>query len=306
MSGGAVMTEAPRRHLPVMAGEVISLLGAAPGHVLVDLTVGGGGHAEAFLRATAPTGRIIGCDRDARAIAVAQETLQAHGARVRLLQADWPTALRTLAAEGVRPHAILLDLGASSMQLDDPERGFSLRHDAALDMRMEAGAGETAADILRRASLGELTELLRTEGDEPAAARIARAIVERRSSRPLRTTGDLRTLVEAALGRRGGRVHPATRTFQALRRAVNREGPMLAETLPLALERLASGGRLAVISFHSGEDAVVKSWMRAAVAAGERAVTRRVVRPSAGELRDNRRSRSARLRVLEKRGGGAA
>lgn len=307
MSGGAVMTEAPARHLPVMAGEVVSLLGSAPGHVLVDLTVGAGGHAEAFLRATAPTGMVIACDRDARALAIARERLAPFGSRARLMHGDWLECLHALATERASADAVLLDLGASSMQLDDPVRGFSLRHDANLDMRMDERGGMTAADFLNRASEADLAAALRDEGGEPAAARIARAIVERRGSRPLRTTGDLRTLVEAALGRKGGKIHPATRTFQAVRRVVNREGEQLAAALPRAFALLAPRGRLAVISFHSGEDGFVKQWMvGVAAGGGARLLTKRAVKPTAEECRRNRRSRSARLRAIEKANGGGA
>ena len=294
------MTEAPLRHVPVMVGETMALLGAAPGRMLVDLTVGAGGHAEAFLRASAPTGSVLAADRDEQALELARERLAPYAARVRFLHGDAVTVLGQLAGEGLRPDAILLDLGLSSMQLDDAHRGFSLREDGPLDMRMDRRAGPTAADLVNGLPPGELAAILRDLGDEPAAEKIARAIVERRVRRPFRTTGDLRGVIELALGRRGGRVHPATRAFQALRIATNDEAGQLAAALPLARDLLAPGGRLAVISFHSGEDRVVKRYFAECGQAGDEPLTRRPVEPSREEQRTNRRSRSARLRVLRR------
>jgi 16S rRNA (cytosine1402-N4)-methyltransferase len=284
-----------------MAGEVLALLGAAPGMLLVDLTVGAGGHADAFLRATAPTGTVIGCDRDASALDVARERLAEHGERVRLAHGDAASCLARLAAEGVRADAVLMDLGVSSMQLDDPERGFSLREDGPLDMRMDRSAGTTAAEFLNTAPEDALARALAAGGDEPSAARIARAIVARRARRPLHTTGDLRTLVEGVLGRRRGRVHPATRTFQGVRVAVNRELDLLGQALPMALDLLRPGGRLGVISFHSGEDRVAKRVFAEACTGGFELVTRKPCLPDRAEAVRNRRSRSARLRVVRRR-----
>ena len=295
------MTEAPGRHLPVMAGEVLTLLGAAPGMLLVDLTVGGGGHAEAFLRATAPTGTVIGCDRDSSALDVARARLADDAERVRLLHGDSVSVLARLHAEGVRAHAVLLDLGLSSMQLDDAERGFSLREDGPLDMRMDKSTGATAAEFLNTASEDAIVRALAEGGDEPQAERIARAIVARRAERPLHTTGDLRTLVEAALGRRYGRVHPATRCFQGVRGVVNRELELLEQALPMALDLLRPAGRLGVISFHSGEDRIVKRVFAEAASGGHALVTRKPCVPDRAEAARNRRSRSARLRVVRRR-----
>jgi 16S rRNA (cytosine1402-N4)-methyltransferase len=302
------MTDAPWRHTPVMAGDVLALLGAAPGHILADLTVGAGGHAAAFLRASAPTGMVWACDRDPHALELARARFRDEGVsdRVQFLHGTWPECLARLADADVRPDAALLDLGVSSMQLDDPGRGFSLREDGPLDMRMDDTRGPTAAEFLQRASASELEHALRELGGEPSAARIARALVERRVQRPFRSTGDLRQAIESALGRRGGRIHPATRAFQGVRMAVNRELELLQQTLPLALDALAPGGRLAVISFHSGEDRIVKQWMAAQAGVGHELLTRRPVGPGREEQRTNRRSRSARLRVLRKSGQGAA
>jgi 16S rRNA (cytosine1402-N4)-methyltransferase len=296
------MTEAPGRHSPVMAVEMPAWLGAAPGHILVDLTVGGGGHAAGWLRATAPTGTVVASDRDASALALARRELAPFGERVRWLHGTAPECLARLADEGLRADAILLDLGLSSMQLDDPGRGFSLRDDGPLDMRMDRGQERTAADLLNTASPQELEHALREWGGEPGAARVVRAIVARRATRPFRSTGDLRTLVESALGHRGGRTHPATRTFQGLRIAVNRELELLEQALPRARALLAPGGRLAVLSFHSGEDRIVKQAFRAAEREGDELLTPKAVVPGREEIRINPRSRSARLRVLRRRG----
>ena len=294
------MTGDRPRHVSVMAGDVLALLEPAPERVLLDLTVGAGGHAEAFLLASAPTGSVVGVDRDPAALELARERLAPFGRRARLLHGDFVTALRQLAAEGLRPDAILMDLGVSSMQLDEPERGFSLREDARLDMRMDPRQPRTAETLLAELDEAGLARLLRELGDEPQAERIARALVARRRSRPFRTTGDLRGAVEEALGRRGGKVHPATRTFQALRIAVNDELSQLRDALPLALSLLPPGGRLAVISFHSGEDRLVKDAFSRAAREGHGLLTRRPIVAGREEQRSNRRSRSARLRALRK------
>ncbi|HZL98856.1 MAG TPA: 16S rRNA (cytosine(1402)-N(4))-methyltransferase RsmH [Planctomycetota bacterium] len=296
------MTEAPDRHAPVMAVEMPAWLGAAPGRVLVDLTVGAGGHAGDFLRATAPTGRVLACDRDASALEIAKEALADFGERVRFLHGSAPECLARLAAEGLRADAVLLDLGLSSMQLDEPGRGFSLRADGPLDMRMDRSQELTAAGYLNGVPAEALELALREWGGEPSAARVARAIVQRRASRPFRSTGDLRTVIEAALGRRGGRIHPATRSFQAVRIAVNRELELLEQALPAARALLAPGGRLAVLSFHSGEDRIVKRAFRAFEAGGDELLTPKAVVPGRDETRANPRSRSAKLRVLRRRG----
>lgn len=296
------MTGERMHHVPVMAGDVIGLIRPAPDRVLLDLTVGAGGHAEAFLLASAPTGSVLGVDRDPAALELARERLAGFGPRLRLLHGDFVTALGLLRAEGLRPDAVLLDLGVSSMQLDDLSRGFSLREDARLDMRMDPRQPRTAADVLAETSEADLVQLLREGGEEGGAARIARAIAARRRTRPIRTTGDLREIVEEALHQHGGRIHPATRTFQALRMAVNAELRQLADVLPLALERLAPGGRLVVLSFHSGEDRLVKEFFARAGREGHELLTRRPRQPDREEQRVNRRSRSARLRALAKGG----
>jgi len=287
-------------HTPVMAGDVLEGLGVRAGFFLADLTVGAGGHAAAFLRASAPTGRLFASDRDETALALARRRLEPEHDRVRWHHGDSLEALAVLEREGLRPDGILLDLGVSSMQLDEVDRGFSLREDAALDMRMDRRQARTAADLLAELARGELERVLR-EGDAPRAGGLARAIVERRRQRPFRSTGDLRRFVEERTGRRSGRIHPATQVFMALRMAVNDELPLLARTLPLAIERLAPAGRLAVISFHSGEDRLAKQAFREAQRRGQgRSLTAKPRRPGGREIARNARARSARLRVLER------
>lgn len=286
-------------HVPVMAGEIMDLVGASAGRSLLDLTVGAGGHASAFLAASAPTGTVIGCDRDPHALALASERLEEYGDRVRLERGTSAECLRRLIAEGVEVDAVLMDLGLSSMQLDDEDRGFTLRTDTVLDMRMDPDQELTAATLLNTAGRDRLVSILRELGDEPRAERIADAIVARRKERRFRTTGDLRLLVESVLGHRGGRIHVATRTFQGLRMAVNRERELLEESLALVSEVLRPGGVLAVLAFESGDDRLVKNWMKEQAAAGAELLTRRALRPTRDEIRVNRRSRSARLRGLK-------
>ncbi len=288
-----------RPHIPVMAGEVLELVVPRASCVLVDLTVGAGGHAGEFLAASAPTGQVLASDRDARALSIAEERLAEFGDRVRFLQADSVIALKTWRDAGHRPDAVLLDLGVSSMQLDDEQRGFSLREDAVLDMRMDRDQPKTAADVINKSSTGKLERILREYGDEPRSRKLAEAFVARRRERPFRTTGDLRRVVEDVLGHKGGRIHSATRTFQALRIETNRERELLQKALPMAIDLLAPGGRLVVIAFESGDDRIVKqAFLDAAEAGAGEVLTRRPLRPGRDEVGRNRRSRSARLRAF--------
>jgi 16S rRNA (cytosine1402-N4)-methyltransferase len=280
----------------------MELLAVRPGAFFVDGTVGAGGHAAEILARSAPDGRLLGADRDEEALAAAAEALAPFGARARLVQADF-RELPDLLDEA--PDGILLDLGVSSLQLDRAERGFSLRLDGPLDMRMDRRGGPTAADVLNRASEVELADIIHRYGEERAARRIARRIVEARRRTPLRRTLELAALVRGAAGRprwreRGPRIDPATRTFQALRIYVNRELEDLGGTLARLAGRLAPGGRLAVIAFHSLEDREVKQAFRSLAVAGYRLLTRKPVRPGEDEVRRNPRSRSARLRALER------
>ena len=288
-------------HVPVMAGEVLQLIEASTGQLLVDLTVGAGGHSRAFLDATAPGGQVHACDRDHEALSLAEVNLAAYPDRVEFHHGDSVECLERLIKRGVQADAVLMELGVSSMQLDEEDRGFSLREDGPLDMRMNRTDERTAADVVNRASADELEVALRDLGGEPRARRIVEAIVERRKTRPFRSTGDLRDLVERALRRRGGRIHPATKTFQAIRMLVNRELELLERSLPLSLDVLRPGGYVAFLSFHSGEDRLVKYAFRELASEGKgELVMRKGMTASMAEQRSNRRSRSARLRVLRK------
>jgi 16S rRNA (cytosine1402-N4)-methyltransferase len=305
-------------HLPVLTDRVVELLAPAGPGLLVDATVGLGGHAEALLRAE-PEFQLVGLDRDPEALARAGERLQPFSDRVRLVEETFdrlPLVLRRLGLGA--PVAILADIGCSSLQLDSAERGFSFAADGPLDMRM-GGTGPTAADLLEQADSEELVRILRDYGEERRARAIARAIVRRREQEPLRTTTQLSRLVQDVVGGRERRIHPATRTFQALRIAVNDELGQLERFLEPSIRDLKSGGRIAVISFHSLEDRIVKHGFRRL--AGRctcppdfpvcrcnpqrviEVLTPSPVRPEEEEIDRNPRARSARLRAAEKRRG---
>ncbi len=301
-------------HQPVLYQEIIhALQPKSPGRY-VDGTLGAGGHARGILEACAPEGQLLGFDLDPQALALARETLAPYGQRAILVQASYlslPAQLAKLGWEAV--DGIVLDLGLSSMQLDTPERGFSFQYDAPLDMRFGPSVAMTAASLVNSLPVDELADILFRYGEEPAGRRIAQAIVR---ARPLRTTGELAAVVESVSPRRGSRIHPATRTFQALRIAVNEELVAVAEVLPRAVTALGSGGRLAVISFHSLEDRIVKDYFRREsrdlvnppyepIYAEERKATlkeisRKPILPSEEEMAQNPRARSAKLRVIEK------
>jgi 16S rRNA (cytosine1402-N4)-methyltransferase len=284
-------------HVPVLLEPALEMLGVRPGGFYVDGTVGLGGHAVEVLRRSAPSGRLLGLDRDAETLARARERLAPFGDRARLVHADWRTLPDRLGDE--RPDGVLLDLGVSSLQLDTPERGFSFRADGPLDMRMDRSAGLTAADLVNRLPERELADLIYRYGEERASRRIARAIVRARQKAHLRTTGELAAVVRAAAGRarKPGR-DPATLTFQALRIHVNRELEGLADALAAIAHRLAAGGRLVVIAFHSLEDREVKNALRDLARGEFRLLTRKPVRPADEETARNPRARSARLRAL--------
>ncbi|MBI3621975.1 MAG: 16S rRNA (cytosine(1402)-N(4))-methyltransferase RsmH [Nitrospirae bacterium] len=300
-------------HRPVMVTEVLEWLRPRAGGCYLDGTVGEGGHAEAILEASAPTGRLIGFDRDPHALAIARERLAGYGARCLLTHGDYreiDDRLPDLGIEAV--DGILLDLGISSLQLDQPERGFSFRADGPLDMRFDPSQGMTAADLVARCSEEELERWLREYGEERWARRIARAIVRQREREPVLTTQQLVSVIERAVPppARYGRIHPATRTFQALRIVVNRELDELGETLERLVARLAACGRLCVLTYHSLEDRIVKHRFRALAAAarggaepGLTVLTKRPLRPALDEVEANPRARSAKLRVIERGGG---
>lgn len=305
------------RHVPVLLTETLAGLGLAPNGLIVDGTVGHGGHAAAILAHTGPAGQLLGIDRDPAALAVAAEELAPYGSRAVLVHGSYADLADHVRAAGwARANGVLLDLGFSTAQIDDPDRGFSFQSEGPLDMRFDPTAALCAADVVNGFGETELADLLYRYGDERRSRRIARAIVE---ARPLSSTIELANVVARAVGRRG-RIHPATRAFQAIRIAVNEELVALARGLQQAIEVLAPGGRLAVISFASQEDRIVKTTLRdasrdcicpdglpecrCAHVASMRLVTRRPITPSTSETRRNPRARSARLRVAERLGAG--
>lgn len=281
----------------------------------IDGTVGAGGHSAALLEASAPDGRLLGLDQDPNALRVAAERLAPFGERVTLVQANFRMLGDVARAHGFDAvDGILLDLGFSSLQMDDPERGFSFTAEGPLDMRLDPSAAITAADLVNRLPERELANLIFEYGEERQSRRIARAIVAHRPIHTARELGEL--IAQAVPRRRGERIHPATRTFQALRIAVNDELGALEEALPQAVELLKPGGRLAVISFHSLEDRIVKNYFRREATdclcpphilfceCGHRAslaiVTRKPITPTEEEISRNPRARSAKLRVAER------
>lgn len=290
-------------HVPVLMLETLAALRPAPGEVVVDCTLGCAGHARALLARVLPGGRLIGLDCDGPQLERARAGLTEFGDAVSLHRTNFAGLPKTLAGENLSSVDILFaDLGVSSMQIDDPARGLSYKHDGPLDMRLDPRIGRTAAAWLARAAASELAAALRELADEPDASAIADAIVARRS-RPLATTSELVDLVLAVkkLSRRNwrdaGDTHPAARTFQALRILVNDELAALAELLRIAPGCLRPGGRIGIISFHSGEDRLVKRAFREGRQAGQyREISEDVIRPARDELRDNPRSSSARLR----------
>jgi 16S rRNA (cytosine1402-N4)-methyltransferase len=288
-------------HEPVMVAEVLEHLEPSRGGVFVDCTVGLGGHARALLRSGAS--RLIGLDRDPAAVEAARDALSEFGERVEVLHSDYRRLNAVLDDRGVtKVDGVLVDLGVSSMQLDAPGRGFSFRQDDPLDMRMDTTAGPTAAEALRGVDDRTLADLIYEFGEERHSRRIARAIVAAREQAPIETTGQLADIVRRAIPRKGYmRIDPATRTFQAIRIWVNRELEGLDVFLGEAARRLAAGGRMAVITFHSLEDRIAKHTLRALQAEdfGLRIRTKRPVVPGEAEIERNPRARSAKLRAAE-------
>ncbi len=290
-------------HRPVLAAELISLLDPKPGMTIVDATVGGGGHAKAMMESVGGQARLIGIDRDPEAIRFAGERLSGFGPCVRLVRGRFSGLDEILDQEKIeQADRIYFDLGVSSHQLEKAERGFSFSKDGPLDLRMDPEQGEPASAVLEELSEPELAKIFWEYGEERFSRRVARAVERRRrQGLKLERTLELAGLIEAVIGRRGQRVHPATRIFQALRIYVNQELQELKEGLRRAVSRLNSGGRVAVISYHSLEDREVKQFFRALAKAGELGIlTKKPVAPSEDELRENPRSRSAKLRVAER------
>jgi len=306
------MSDSP--HQPVLYKEIIHALQPHHGGRYVDGTLGAGGHARGILEASVPDGQLLGLDVDPQALALARKILAPYERRIHLVQASYTSLSDQLAQLGWdEVDGIVLDLGASSMQFDTPERGFSFAHDAPLDMRFGPSMLKTAADLVNESSERELADLLYRYGEERESRKIARAIVK---ARPLHTTRELAAVIEAVSPRRGDRIHPATRTFQALRIAVNEELASIEAVLPQTVTSLKSGGRLAVISFHSLEDRIVKDFFREQskdlinppyeqIYKEERKATlkevnRKPITPSDEEIKSNPRARSAKLRIVEK------
>ena len=289
-------------HVPVLLAEVIEWLDPRPEGRFLDATLGGGGHAEALLERSAPSGRLLGLDADPAAVARVRERLERFGDRAELVRANFRDLQQVAEARDFVPiQAALLDLGLSSFQLAEADRGFSFQGEQPLDMRFNPTRGESAADLLNSLDEAELADIFYQYGEERRSRRVARAAVERRARSPFRTTLDLVETVVRALGPKRGRIHPATRIFQALRIAVNDELGALREGLRGAAAILAPGGRLAVISFHSLEDRIVKqSFLAEGEANGWRALTRKPIVASAAEIEANPRARSAKLRVAER------
>ena len=308
------------RHVPVMVEEVLESLAPAPGSFQIDATVGGGGHSLRILEASSPDGRLLGLDADGAAIARTRKRLERFGDRVTLTQTNFEHLADAAAAADILPaHGVLFDLGLSSYQLADDERAFSFRAEGPLDMRFDTSRGVPASDLVNTYDEQQLTELFRKYGEEPNARRIARAIVHRRDQEPITTGAQLADVVAAVApapprGRR--RVHPATRVFQALRIAVNRELEPLPSALEAAVNVLGEGGRLAVLSYHSLEDRIVKRFIAAerkgCICPPEAPVCvcgrqprlapigPQPRRPSDAEIAINPRSRSALLRSARK------
>jgi len=300
-------------HIPVLYQDIIHALQPKSGGLYVDCTLGGGGHAQGILEASRPDGKLLGLDLDPQAIAIARKRLASFGERARIERASYVELTSALKSAGWNlVDGIVFDLGVSSMQFGTPERGFSFQHDGPLDMRFNPEGSVSAAELVNQMSEAELAEIIFRYGEDRNARRIARAIVR---ARPLQTTSQLAAVVAGAGGARG-HLHPATRTFQALRIAVNDELKSIEAALPQAVQALNSGGRLAIISFQSLEDRIVKDYFnrestdclcppqQPVCTCGHKATIRKVTRkpivPTESEISDNPRARSAKLRLAEK------
>lgn len=311
----------PFRHRPIMVNEVLHGLNPGAAGIFIDCTVGGGGHASALLESTGSEVHLVGLDQDADALAAASGKLSAFAGRYALVQSNFKELPRVMSELGLTAvDGFLFDLGVSSYQLDNPERGFSYMHDAPLDMRMDANGKVTAKHLVGELPERELSLLISRYGEERWAARIAAYIVKAREVSEISTTGELVEIIKSAIPARARREgpHPAKRTFQALRIAVNNELDILAGAFQAAVELLRPGGRLCVITFHSLEDRIAKDTFKVLAqpctcppqfpicVCGRvpkiKLVTRRPVTPSGAELEENPRARSAKLRVVEKIG----
>lgn len=299
------MDEIKKDHIPVMLGEVMEFLDPKENDVIVDGTLGSGGHAEAILKRIGPRGRLVGIDKDPQSLRAARERLRPYVEQACFVREDFRDLDRILSELGIaKVNGILLDLGVSSFQLDDPQRGFSFQAEGPLDMRMDQNNPVSAFDLVNSLPENELAGILRDYGEERWHNRIARTIVRQRAMHPIETTSDLREVVLKAVPSRkgkGARIHPATRTFQAIRIAVNCELESIAIVLKKCVDLLAPGGRIAVIAFHSLEDRIVKQQFRVWAKDGKvKLVVKKPLRPGEKECQENPRARSARLRIAER------
>ncbi len=288
-------------HKPVLLEESTSVLGPTSKGVYADLTLGGGGHAAELLRLSHPGGFLLGLDRDPCVLDGARYSLDEYKSRVCIKHGNFNKAAELFSDYVGKVDGVIMDLGLSSFQLDCADRGFSIFKDGPIDLRMDTTQSYTGKDLLNKGKREDLLRAIGVFGEDPKARRIADSILEERQKRPLINTSDVRNLVEQVYGRKGGRIHPATRTFQGLRIFVNKEFESLAEGLDAAFALLKPGGRLSAISFHSGEDRIVKNFIRERAARKQAvALNKKPIRPGPDEIRKNRRSRSALLRAAEK------
>jgi 16S rRNA (cytosine1402-N4)-methyltransferase len=295
------LTMSAPTHIPVLLRETIEALAVQPGGRYIDCTLGVGGHAAAILERSSPGGQLLGIDADPGAVIVAKARLEAYSGSAFLINQNFANLEAICIKYDFFPvHGILFDLGLSSLQLNGSSRGFSFQHEAPLDMRLSPKQEVTAADIINTSSKAELAQLIKTFGEESHGGKIAHDIVQQR---PIKTTLQLADIVEQAIGSRRGRIHPATKTFLALRIAVNHELEHLELALQQAIDLLGFGGRLVVISYHSLEDRIVKHFMQQQARGEEaclRLVNKKVITPSLAEVQFNPRSRSAKLRAAER------
>ena len=293
----------PFRHDPVMVNEILQVLQLAPGGIVVDGTLGLAGHTLRFIDAVRPGGTVVGLDWDETMLTIARERIgRPEGVTVHLVHADFREMAEVLTELQLRPNGILLDQGLNSAQIDDPDRGISFKEEGPLDMRMDRSRGEPASALLNRMAPGEIERALLEYGDENWGRSISKVIVDRRKGNPLRTTTDLVDCVLAAIPvkARDKRIHPATRTFQAVRILVNQELTELGDALIAAARSLVVGGTIAVLSYHSGEDRITKQAFKTLASEGFEDVFKKPQQPGEQEIQENPRSRSAKLRALRR------
>ena len=291
--------ETRKYHQSVLLNETIDALMPESEGIYIDCTLGDGGHSEAILKASGPAGRVIGIDADPEALAEAEHRLESYRPRVRFINSNFSALAEVAWKEGLsQVNGVLLDLGVSARQLDTEKRGFSFRRAEFLDMRFSPSNGVTADEIVNSIPEAELVDVLFRYGEEPRARRIASAIV---STRPIKDSMHLAEVIKLGSGYKFGKIHPATRTFQALRILVNQELEKLEQALVSATSILINGGRLVAIAYHSLEDRIIKNFIRSS--SNLERINKKVIRPSKDEIQNNRRSRSARMRIAERHAG---